>query len=865
MDAAVPAHHRATLLLEAMSLEEKVDLMTGDVLEGVEGFSNAGIDRLGIPPLRMADAGSGLRRPPGYSAATALPSPLAITASWDRDLVDLHGRVLGEECYLLRHNVVLGPNADLARVPWWGRIGESVGEDPYLGAEMTRGAPAAIQRPGVMVTYKHPLVYNQETNRGGGQNSIVDERTIREVYGPPFHAAVQGGAVSMMSSFNRINGVYACENDDMQNKLLRDAYGFAGFLMADYLANHSLSPGNGLDMETPGLPIQPTFYAGNLLWAVQTGSISEAVVDRAVGRILWAMFTTGLFDAPLPDADLPVPYAEHAVIARQIEEAAITLLKNDAGVLPFGADVRSIAVIGADADIPSRLGGASYVTIPADSVGILQGLVNRAPDGVDVRWAPGADRLTSGDGIFVGGLPIPSAFTAERGVHTVYYGSDDLTSEVLGDRVDPDATYNVFGVINEFNDAVRLVVPQGTRSLRAETHLIVPVTGEYSFTLAGWGDARLWFDDVEVAHLDSPGIQGLVAMGPWTLEAGATHTIRLAFRVTEGRVGGLEPGAVQLGWTPPATVVHPDVVAAADLARESDVAVVWVRSRESEQQDSATLTLPRDQDALVRAVAAANPNTVVVLGTGLPALMPWTDDVPAIVHSYFGGQEQGHAVARVLFGDVNPSGKLPYTIARSEDQYDAIGISNPVRDERNLDVHYGEGLDIGYRGFERHGLQPRFAFGHGLSFTRFHYDSITVEPPLSDGTEPIRMRFTLTNVGDRAGAEVAQAYLAVPEGHGEPLKKLVGFEKVPLEPGESRDVEITLDPRDALHPLAYWDTAARLWRTISGTYTVHVGTSSQQLPLHATFRIQAKEGPGVGQGGTAYPYATKAQGEPTFA
>lgn len=856
MDAELSADRRASLLLEEMTSEEKVALMTGDVLEGVEGFSNAGIDRLGIPPLRMADAGSGLRRPAGYSAATAMPAPIALAATWDADLGTPYGYVVGEESFLLRHNVMLGPNADLSRVPWSGRIGETVGEDPVLVCEMTMKVPAAVQRPGVLCCYKHPLAYNQETNRGGGGNSILDERTIREVYAPPFDAAIRAGAVSLMSSFNKINGVYANENDDMQNKLLRDAFGFAGFLMSDYLANHSLSPGAGLDMEEPGHPVEPTYYGPHLLWAVQNGSISKSVLDRACQRILWAMFVTGLFDTPLPEVDQPVPYAEHATIAREIEEAAITLLRNEGGVPPLGA-VHSIAVIGADTDRPARVGGSSFVTIPADSVGILRGIAERAPEGVEVRSAPGTDPIASGDGIFLGAQPIASAFQSPpgqpgvKGVRIEYFENDELRGEPVEDRVEPDTTVNVF-VFNMFHDMGRVGPPLSARSLRSTGILTVPATGAYRFTLSGLGVAKLWIDDVEAARFDSPWAHTTVETAEYTLEAGTTLSLRVEVRSTGGRAGGVEPCAVQLGWTHPDDVASPDIAAAAELARESDVAVVFVRTMECEQQDSATLSLARNQDAMVQAVAAANPNTVVVIGSGTPVLTPWTPDVAAVLQSYMGGQEQGHAIARVLFGDVNPSGKLPYTMARSEDQYETIGVANPVRNEWNRDVEYTEGLFIGYRGFEKHGLTPQFPFGHGLSYTRFGYDSLTVEPEVSDGTAPVVLRFTLTNTGERAGAEVAQAYLSVPEGHDEPAKKLVGFAKVPLEPGESREVELVIDPLSPAHPLSMWDAGAHLWRTISGTYTVRIGASSQDLRLSATFEVRAKEAPTAGSDGAMY-------------
>ena len=860
MDAGLTPARRAALLLEAMTLEEKADLMTGDLLEGVEGFSAAGIERLGIPPLRMADAGSGMRRPQGYSPATAMPAPIALAATWDPSLGWSYGRTVADECYLLRHNVLLGPNADLARVPWAGRIGESVGEDPCLAAEMTRDVPAGVQRPGVMVTYKHPLLYNQETNRGSGQNSIADERTIREVYAPPFDAAVRGGAVSLMSSFNRINGEFACHSDDMQNKLFRDSFGFEGFFMSDYLANHDMVPANGLDMELPGHPIQPTFYGGNLVWAVRTGSMSEAVLDRACARILWAMFSTGLFDTPLPDVDQPVPYEKHAVVAREIEEAAITLLRNDRDILPLDPDrVRSIAVIGGDADRPSRLGGSSMVTITPDLVGVLRGIAERAPEGVEVEWSAGVDTVAHGDGVFLGAQPLSSSLISPpdephvRGVRAEFFESNDLSGDPIEVRVDLDMTFNNFAP-SAFHDSRRADVPRWSRSLRSTATLTAPGAGEYSFTLAGWGDARLWVDGVEIAHLESPYIPGVVSSDVRVFEGGSTHDIVLEYRATGPR-DGRQPGSVQLGWTYPDGAYSPDIVRAAQLAARSDVAVIYARTIEAENEDSASLSLPRDQDALIEAVAAANPNTIVVLGTGLPVLTPWADRVAGIVHSYFGGQEQGHAVTRVLFGDVNPSGKLPYTMARGEEQYEQIGIANPVRTEWNKDVHYSEGLHLGYRGFDRAGLEPQFPFGFGLSYTQFTLEALTAAPAHSDGTEPIRFAFRLTNVGARRGAEVVQAYLAVPDGHGEPLRKLAGFRKVLLEPGESRELEIVLDPLDVMHPLARWDDDAHLWRTIGGVYTVHLGTSSRDLPLQATFEIHPIEPARLADNGTAYAYA----------
>jgi beta-glucosidase len=849
MDTGLSPDERTALLLAAMTLDEKIALMTGDAdVPEVVGFSNAGIERLGIPALRMADAGSGLRRPLGTPAATAMPSPLALAATWDTGAGAVYGRVVAEEAFALRNNVVLGPNADLARVPWWGRIAESVGEDPQLAADMTAGVPAGVQRPGVLGTYKHPMMYHQETNRAAGQNSIVDERTIREVYAPPFEAAIRGGIASMMSSFNKINGVYACENAYMQNELLRDELGFRGFIMSDYLANHSTSPANGLDMETPGLPVQPTFYGPVLKEAVENGSVTLATIDQACSRILWAMFVTGLFDIPLPETYRPIPYEAHGAVAQEIEERAITLLKNDPlqndrGLLPFASDVRSIAVIGADVERPARLGGSSFVTVPAESVGILQGIIDHAPAGIVVRSAPGTDRIASGDGIFTGFPPLSSSVQSPPehpgtpGVRTEFYANPALWGEPFAVTTEPDVTFNIFA-FNAFQDVVRPVPPLQTRSLRATSVLTVPASGSYAFSLAGWGDARLWVDDVEVAHLDSYGRQRHVTTEPMSLQEGSQHAIRVEYRTTGDRAGGLEIGAVQLGWSHPEDAYSPAVKAAAELARQSEVAVVFVRTIECEQQDSGSLSLPRDQDTLIRAVAAANPNTVVVLATGVPVTTPWAAQVPAVMQSYFGGGRQGAAIARVLFGEVNPSGRLPYTVALDEDQYATIGIDNPVATEDDVDVPYREERHLGYRGFQKHGLTPRFAFGTGLSYTTFEYGEATAIPSHTDGTEHITVRFTLTNTGPVRGTEVAQAYLEAPTSAGGPVTKLVGFARVELDPGETRQVEIVIDPEDVTHPLASWAPDPGSWTTEKGICRVSVGPSSDGFPTSTTFEVR---------------------------
>jgi len=343
-----------------------------------------------------------------------------------------------------------------------------------------------------------------------------------------------------------------------------------------------------------------------------------------------------------------------------------------------------------------------------------------------------------------------------------------------------------------------------------------------------------------VATFDSPSYQTTVATDPITLEGGSEHTLRVEYRVTGPRVGGLERGGVQLGWQTPDGVYSPDVQEAAAVAAESDVAVVFARTFEGEGQDSADLNLPRDQDDLIAAVAAANPNTVVVLATGAPVLTPWRDQVAAILQGYQGGQEQGDAFARVLFGAVSPSGRLPYTMADTEEQYETLGVLNPVETDETLDVPFTEGVYLGYRGFERAGLTPAFAFGHGLGYTTFDYGDVTVTPTRNDGSEPVTVAFPLTSTGDRAGTEVAQVYVNAPNPEGVAVKKLAGFAKVELEPGESQDVEVVIDPESVSHPLSYWDNATHAWITPAGRYTFSVGSASDNISDTAEFVVAPK-------------------------
>jgi len=374
--------------------------------------------------------------------------------------------------------------------------------------------------------------------------------------------------------------------------------------------------------------------------------------------------------------------------------------------------------------------------------------------------------------------------------------------------------------------------------------ITVPTTGEYTLSLTHLGTARLYLDGQLL--IDEPGITLETQSVRLHLVADQPHALRIDYAADrpeqytpvpgEVSTSGLIGSKVRLGWEHPADMVPPAMQEAASLAARSDVAVVVVRDYRNEHADLPSLTLSNEQDLLVQTVVAANPRTIVALATGGPVLLPWLDQVPVVLESWYAGQEQGNALADVLFGDVNPSGKLPVTFPRSERD---TPVSSPEQYAGRDDfvASYSEGLGVGYRGYDQFGIEPLFPFGHGLSYTSFAYSRLQLVPETTDGTKNVQVRFTLTNTGSRAGAEVAQVYLGLPASTGEPPKRLVGWAKVELEPGETKEVSVSLDPNSASHPLSYWNVTTNGWEMASGDYQVHVGASSRDIRLTDTLYV----------------------------
>lgn len=856
MNTRLSPDRRADLLLRVMTVQEKGELMSNDPGTGFAYF-NAAIERLGIPALKMFDAGSGLRLggitlPATGNKATAMPSTMLLAASFDTALAARYGRTVAEDVRALGGNVLLGPNGDIVRNPWWGRANETEGEDPFLTGEIVAPFVKAVQDKGVIANLKHYNLYTQEINRCCGQDSIADERTIQEIYTPPWEAAVKrGGLGSTMCAFNKVNGAFACENEHLLSDILKKQLGFKGFVLSDFGAVHSTVPSlkNGLDMET-GLRL---FYTPETIAAaVQSGEVTQATVDEHVHRILRTMFAFGLFDGDYSTSAIPVQ--AHGETARDVADQGLTLLKNSNATLPVNArQTGSIAVIGGDANRAVSQGGASHVT-PTYEVSLLNGLRNRAPGGTEVDWAPGSDpvgptSMLPGPSAVPSSVLSPLGGSSESGLAAEYFGNTNLEGDPIVTRTDPGVRYDqgFLGGSPAFASlygSALTPTPAGAGSVRYTGTFTAPTTGAYSFALTGFGDAQLFLDG-ELA-IDMTGQNGIRSLSSPTLQlqGGETHEITVEYRATRPLVPRLETATLQLGWTHPADALSPDMQDAVALARDSDVAVVLATTFENEQRDRGSLTLPNDQDQLIRAVAAVNPNTIVVLGAGGPVTMPWLRQVPAVLDSFYAGQEQGNAIADVLFGDVNPSGKLPVTFPRDEDQPKQLGIKNPWDTISSPSVPFSEGVLVGYRGYDEKGLDPLFPFGHGLSYTRFAYRNLQVRS--SGGTNGgVRVQFRLRNRGRRTGAEAAQVYVGeLPTSVPTPPRQLAGFAKVTLDPRESTRVTVTLNRR----ALSYYDATAHAWVTPNGRVPIYVGSSSRDIRLTGTVNLRGEAGNGNGTG-----------------
>jgi beta-glucosidase len=813
-NAAQSPVDRANELLAQMTEAQKLTMMH----QGASCAWGACVDGStspAIPQLRLQDGPAGVAD--GATGVTQLPAPVAGAATWDTGLMQQYGQVIGSEVWGKGANINLGPTINIDRDPRWGRSFESLSEDPYLAGQLAVADVDGIQSQGPMVQVKHYADYNQETYRNTTQdNVIMSDRTENEIYLPAFEAAVtQGHADSVMCSYAEVNGTFACENGQLLNTELKQGLAFPGFVTSDWGGTHSTvnSADNGLDMEMTG----NTYYGDPLTQAVANGQVSQATIDDHVRRILTSMFASGLFDTTQTGAMSDnVTSAAHTAVAEQVAEEGSVLLRNTNSVLPITSSTNSIAVIGDDAGQNAMTAGngsahvnAPYVVTP------YQGIANRAGSSAKVTYSQG---YASPNGEIVDSSYLTPSQGTGPGLYVQYYNGNSLSGSPIASGNVPDVNYNWGGLSPASG------VPADNWSAKYTGTITPPTTGTYTFTLTSDDGSRLDINGQQVISnwADQP---PTTKTGTITLTAGQPVSIEVDY-FQDG--GGSQ---ANLGWMIPNQNLDSDAVNAAKAAQ---TAVVFVDNAEGEGADLNNIDLAGDQNQLVSDVAAANPNTVVVVNSGSAVTMPWANSVRGIVENWYPGQEDGNAIAALLFGDTNFSGKLPVTFPQSLAQVPAN--TQAQWPGQNGQVQYSEGVDVGYRYYDSQHETPLFPFGFGLSYTSFGFSGLTVSQPDSNGN--VTVGCTVTNTGQVAGSEVDQVYVGEPASTGEPPNSLRGFQRVTLNPGQSQQVSLVLTAQS----FQYWNNG---WVNAAGTNTVSVGDSSRNLPLTGTVTI--------GSGGTQPP------------
>jgi len=803
-----PADGQVEAWLSAMTLAEKIALVAGT------GFDTVGVPRLHIPGLRMTDGPVGVR----VGQATAFSAGTLLAATFDPALVERVGAAIARETKGHGKNVILGPAVNIARTALCGRNFEYYGEDPELAARTAVAYIKGVQSQGVVATVKHFAGNNQETERMS-VSAEVDARALHEIYLPAFEAAVkQAGVWAVMCSYNRVNGVYACENPGLLEQTLRRDWGFRGLVMSDWGATHSGTPAMraGLDLEMP----QAVHYTpAAIRRALDKKEIEPAVLDEMVRRQLRAIAALKL-DEDASEHPEAIDTLEHRALNRETARSGFVLLKNDNNTLPLDrSKLRRIAVVGPRGGLVDGGGGSAHVTA-THKVSLVDALREALGNKVQVDFAPG--EITP-DGL----QPIPASVLAPPAGHTGHglLGEYFVGKERAGTpklvRVDPTVDFHW-----ELGSPAP-GLPDDGFSVRWTGTLTPPKSGLYALGLRSDDGSRLFLDGKLVVNDwgDHPPTLKIAQM---ELVGGKTYNLRLEY--FEGIIGA----SVELLWQKADKDPFRRV---AEVARGADIVIAAVgdgMGDETEGLDRASLSLPGRQDEIVRAAAAENPKIVVITASGAAIAMPWLDHVRAVLHGWFPGQEAGAAFTDVLFGDVSPSGKLPVTFPKRLEDEPAFG-NFPGADGR---VVYKEGILVGYRWYDTRKIEPLFPFGYGLSYTTFVYRDLTIST--WDPERGVSVRFKLKNTGARRGAEVAQIYVhAESAAVSRPEQELRAFAKVDLAAGEEREVTLKLPVR----AFAYFDAKVPerdAWRADPGAFEIRAASSSRDIRLRATVTVPAK-------------------------
>jgi len=791
---------RVDSLRKKLTLDEKIDL-----IGGVDDFYIRANEKIGLPRLKMADGPVGVRN---YGPSTVFGG-IGLAATWDPDLAARIGATIGQDARARGVHFMLGPGVNIYRAPLNGRNFEYFGEDPFLAARIAVAYISGMQSQGVSATIKHFMGNNSEFDRHN-TDSIIDERTMREIYLPVFEAAVKEARVgAIMDSYNLTNGLHMTQNGYLNTDVAKMEWGFAGIMMSDWDATYDgvAAANGGLDLE---MPRGKFMNRATLLPAVKAGTVSEATIDDKVRRILRTAIQFGWLDRDQTDLSISLLNIAGNQTALEAARSGMVLLKNDGNLLPLEkGSIKSIAVIGSDAYPAQPGGGGSAEAKPFTPLSYLEGIKDYLGDGAKVYYAPG---LPTFDEMSKQMQFTTQATGGQTGLKMELFNNSDLSGSPAIVRYDKYVHYEPARGTDGAASHV---------SIRWSGFFTPSVPGQYLAFVQGPGENggyRLYIDKKLV--LDNwTQWYAFVGEVPVALTSGP-HEVELDYYAKNG----WGKTTANLGIVQADTLVSAE---AKSLAARVDAVILAPGFDTASEGESAdrTFRLPPGQDELINQIAGLNKKTIVVLTSGGGVDMSaWIDRVPALLEAWYPGQEGGAAVAQLLFGESNPSGRLPISIERRWEDNATHDSYYPKNGGKK--VEYSEGVFVGYRHFDKSTVKPLFPFGYGLSYTSFAYKNLTISSPSSD--QQVSVAFDVTNTGARAGADVAEVYVgdrhaSVPR----PIKELKGFKRVSLNPGETKNVVVKLDRR----AFSYYDIKSHSWTVAPGDFDLFVARSAADIEL----------------------------------
>jgi beta-glucosidase len=797
-------------LLSRMNLEEKIDM-----IGGYQDFFIHPSERLGIPKIKMSDGPLGVRN---YGEATAFPATISIAASFNLELMQEVGVAVGKEARSKGVHIMLAPAVNIYRAPMCGRNFEYLGEDPYLAGRMAAAYVKGVQSQGVVATVKHFAANNQEYDRHN-VSSDMDEKTLQEIYLPAFKAAVQeGGVGAVMTSYNLVNGVHSSQNEHLIKEILKRQWNFGGFVMSDWVSTYdAVAAANaGLDLE---MPSGAFMNRSNLLPAIKEGKVKESTIDDKVRRMLRVMFRFGFFDRPQEVPSLPLYNPESRLTALKAAREGTVLLKNTNHLLPLDrSKIKSIAVLGPNAHPAVTGAGGSSRVKPFRSVSILDGMIQVAGNGVNIYYHKGLQEGLQTD---VSALFKTAKFSrgTEVGLRGEYFSGMNLEGTPAFTRTDEHIDFN-------WNNGSAQGFPTTKYSVRWTGSIHVEKEGLYDFVVRGDDGFRLYLDNQLIINAWKDQA-ATTEMAQRHLQANTDHEVRLEYYQNEG------DAAISFGWGKLQRFVDKKAV---DLAKRADAVVVCVGFNPDTEGEGfdRSFELTSEEEQLIADVASVNSHTIVLLTAGgSVSMVNWIDRVEGLLHSWYPGQEGGTAIAEILFGDVNPSGKLPVSFEKKWED-NACFASYYDRDN-DKHVAYSEGVFLGYRHFDKSSVEPMFPFGFGLSYTTFAYRNLTLSSNKIHKGETLRATFEISNTGEREGAESAQLYIRdVKSSEPRPLKELKGFVKIFLKPGDAKKVEMDIDE----NALSFFSQKKNEWIAELGEFEVLIGSSSRDIRLKQSFVLE---------------------------